>query len=814
MSYIKIQKIKKEQVKNLIELPEKGYVYLGYDDTTVGGDGQGLWIIDDDGTVFYVLSGTGSAPTITSISPAGSSFVGDTITINGTNFINGSTIVTFGSASGTTVNVLSTGQLTVVVPNNLGSVSVVVTTSYGVSNSSSYTINYRDIKPVIVPPIIPASASIGSTITIGGYNFVPGSTITWFNATTGETSATSSTVLSAVVPSMATGYTIVYLETPYGKSSPPIEYLVSDNNPTFTGFFPTYGYIGDTIAISGTNFRQGQIQVRFGSTPATDITVVTPAYITAKIATGTPLGDTNIRVQNLSLSGFTISGSTAGLLPAVYSILSTGATIGQTVTVTGTNFNGTVSISFSNEVATILSQESATLSVYLSSNLVPGVNSVVVNNQYGSSTPFDYTISQTGSGPIITSFNPTSAYRGRPVNLNGSNFKVGSGNLVYYGNVAALVSADATTILVKTQIAASSPTGTVDVKIINTSGSYTKSGFVITPSGSTPTITSVSPVYGKAGDTVHVYGTVLSGSTITFGTSYSGSGTTTTTISDTHLVTTIPSGLVNAGQNKLVNVYATGTNGTYTYTPFEIYSAPTSYPSILSFTPISGPQGTLVTMSGTSFAKYFTDASIYIAGSYYLLDSQSYISDTEIRGYIPDTYGNYGVATIKIETPVGTDQQAIFTITAPITSTTTTTTVAGTTTTTTAAGTTTTTTTAAGGTTTTTTTAAGGTTTTTTAEPGTTTTTTAPITTTTTTAAYLYEVEVYTCPACGAPAVYEMTAIYGSYSSDDYYYVSDSESPLFGKVIRMLGFGGAGGDGPIPEPLITPSADCATACIV
>jgi len=226
------------------------------------------------------------------------------------------------------------------------------------------------------------------------------------------------------------------------------------------------------------------------------------------------------------------------------------------------------------------------------------------------------------------------------------------------------VSADATTSLVKTQIAPSSPTGTVDVKIINTAGSYTKSGFIITSTGSTPTITSISPVFSKSGETVTIYGTNLSGCSISFGTNYPGTGSDVTTVDDTELTITVPAGLVNSGQNKLLNVYATGENGTYKYTPFEVYSSVESYPSILSFTPISGATGTLVSISGSSFAKYFTDVSIYIGGSYYIFDSQTFVSDTEMRGYIPNTFSKYGVATIKIQTPIGTDQQAVFTITA------------------------------------------------------------------------------------------------------------------------------------------------------
>ncbi len=667
MSYIKIKKIKKEVTgtNTPIEVPEQGYIYLGYDDSSVGGIGQGLWIIDDDGTESrYVLSGLGSNPTINSIDPSNSSYIGNTITLNGTNFINGSTIVTFGGVSATTVTFLSPTLITVVVPDVLGTISVVATTIYGNSSPFEYTINYQSVKPVIVPPITPTQASIGSQIYIGGYNFVPGNTITWFNGVTGETTATSSTYLTATVPQMQSGSTIIYLETPYGKSSPPVDYYITDDNPTFTGFYPSSGYIGDTIAISGTNFVQGEVQVRFGSVQASAITWHSAGYVTAKIANRTPFGDLSIRVQDISLTGFTVLGSTVGLLPTINSILPLSPSIGDTVTLSGNNFNDTVSVLFSGEYGTILSQSQSHLSVYLNTNISPGINSVIATNQYGNSNTFSYTISTPALGPVITSFNPATEDRGRPVNLLGSNFKVGSGNAVYYGNVATAVSGDANTSLVKTQIPLSSQTGTVDVKIVNTSGSYTKSGFVITTTGSTPTITYTSPIYAKAGDAVQIYGTNLSGCTISFGSPYPGTlSSTVTVIDNTHLSVIIPSGLVSAGQNKLVNVYAVGENGTYKYTPFEVYSPVTSYPNILSFSPSSGSTGTLVTISGSSFAKYFTDITIYNAGTYYVLDNQVYVSSTEITGYIPYTYGNIGISTIRIDTPIGSDQKSSFTIT-------------------------------------------------------------------------------------------------------------------------------------------------------
>jgi hypothetical protein len=713
VSYIKLQKIKKE----LVETPEKGYIYFGYDDVSVGGESSGFWVKDDDGTVSYIVGQNSSAPTISSIYPFTSNN-GKIITIYGSNFVPGDTSVSFNSIPGTYVTVLSYTQLTVVVPDistETINASVVVTTSNGFSSPFFHTIVHVSNDPIIIS-IAPSTASIGSTITINGSNFIQNDTITWFNGDSGITNVINSTLLTVTIPQTNSGSTIVFLENvSTGLQSNIVDFYVTDTNITFTDFYPTSGYVGDTIHISGTNFADGQIQVRFGSVQASEITVHNSRYITAIIASDTSLGNTKIRVHNIALSGFTVLGTIIGHIPTITSILPLSSSSGETVTLTGTNLNGTITVTFSGVISTILSNSSTSCTLKLG-NVVQGSNSVIVTNQYSSSAPFGYNVSGPNGGPTITSFSRQSQYRNHNLHIYGTNFKVGNtSNVAYFGGVAANATHYQSASDILTSISNSTPTGIVDVKVVNSSGSYTMSGFTVLVSGSTsPTISSVSPIFAKVGDTIDIYGTNLQFATISFGNYYPGLTNSTTVVDDNHLRTTIPIGLVSSGENKIVDIYATGLSGTCVYSPFEVYALPDVSPKILSFTPISGPTSTLITISGTSFTKYWTDVSIYIGGVFYILNSQNFISNNEINGYIPNI-GNLGSATIKVTTPIGSDQKAAFTIIAPTT-----------TTTTTVAPTTTTTTTYIGPATTTTTTTYIG--------PATTTTTTvAPITTTTTT---------------------------------------------------------------------------------
>jgi large repetitive protein len=663
MSYIKIQKIKKE----LIETPEKGYIYFGYDDISVDGESKGFWIKDDDGTVSYIVGQNSSAPTISNIYPF-SSNNGKTITIYGSNFAPGDTSVSFNGVLGTNVTILSSNQLTVVVPDistETVNAAVVVTTSNGFSSPYFHTIVHISNDPIIIS-VSQTTASIGSVITINGSNFIQNDTIVWFNGDSGITNVINSTLLTVTIPQTNSGSTIIFLENvSTGLQSNIVDFYITNTNITFTNFYPTSGYVGDTIHISGTNFAEGQIQVRFGSVQASNITVHDSKYITAIIASDTALGNTFIRVHNIALPGFTVLGSTVGHIPNITSILPLSASSGDTVTLTGINLSGTITVTFSGVISTIISNSSTSCTLKLGS-VVQGANRVVVTNQYGSSSPFGYTVSGPIGGPTITGFNRPSQYRNHNIHIYGTNFKVGNtSNVAYFGGVAANATHYQSASDVLTSISNSSPTGDVDVKIVNSSGSYTMSGFTILVSGSTlPTITSVSPIFAKAGDTVDIYGTNLQFANIGFGNYYPLRITGSTTIvDDNHIRTTIPSGIVNLGENRIVNIYATGLSGTCNYSPFEIYSLPEVSPKILSFTPTSGPTSTLISISGTSFTKYWTDASIFIGGIFYNLDSQSFISPNHIKGYIPNT-SNFGSATIRVTTPIGSDQKAIFNITA------------------------------------------------------------------------------------------------------------------------------------------------------
>lgn len=673
MSYIKIKKILKEDV----ETPEEGYIYFGYDDSSVGsgtttdsGSTRGFWIKDDNGSgATYLFAGYSNAPTILYFEPT-SAYNGDSISIYGSNFF-ANTVASFSGVTAVTT-VVSLNHLTVIIPdlpNYDNEVDVILKSPFGAGQAMKYRVFKQINKPIITNS--PSSADINSTITITGSYFINGQTTVYFTPVTpSKTTVISSTQLTAVIPLLNVGPTQLYVKTNIGQSL--LENITINNGtiPLFTNFSPTSANIGGTISIFGANFSTGSTQVRFGPTQSSLITVYNSGYMQANIATGTPIGDTYLKVDNMVLSGFTVCGSTSGLIPNISSITPS-VHQGNTVIMTGTNLDIPLTITFSGVICNYTPINSTSCSIYIGNNVVPGTNTVVVINKYGSSSPFSYTV-LTNDALTITSFSTSHMQRGQhSIGVYGTGFVKSPSMSVYIGNVLSRFSYNSTVGLTVQILNSSStnytiPTGNVDIRIESTNGNYTLNGFTVDTTNQ-PTISKISTIFAKYGDVIDIYGGSLSGGTISFGLSYPGTYGTTTTINNNHLSVIVPSGLTTTDTHEIMNVYATTLNGSFTYSPFESYIQASAQPSITHVSPMTvtgstHTQGTLITISGQNFVKYYTDAYISIINSlgnveYLYLDSQEYISETEIQGIIPNTLGYSGDSIIKVVTSAGVDQE-------------------------------------------------------------------------------------------------------------------------------------------------------------
>jgi len=193
--------------------------------------------------------------------------------------------------------------------------------------------------------------------------------------------------------------------------------------------------------------------------------------------------------------------------------------------------------------------------------------------------------SSTPTGPTLLSFTPTSASTGSAVLLKGTQL-TGATAVRFGGSSAASFSVvDAETILATVGTGASGA-----VSVTTPGGTASLAGFTFS-STSAPGISSFSPVEARAGATVRINGSNLSGaSSVRFG------GTAAASFIVVNATTLLA--VVGAGTSGAVSVTTPG--GTASLNGFTFISTPT--PIIHSFTPLSAQSGQTVTLQGSNFS--------------------------------------------------------------------------------------------------------------------------------------------------------------------------------------------------------------------
>lgn len=121
-----------------------------------------------------------------------------------------------------------------------------------------------------------------------------------------------------------------------------------------------------------------------------------------------------------------------------------------------------------------------------------------------------------------------------------------------------------------------------------------------------PTITSISPSTGPAGTAVTITGTNFKTTATDNTVKFNGTAATVTSATATSLVVTAPA----AGTTGVVSV---GTSDGTANGPTFTYIVPTP-PTISAISPVSGPAGTVVTITGTNFKTTLTDNTVQFNG--------------------------------------------------------------------------------------------------------------------------------------------------------------------------------------------------------
>jgi hypothetical protein len=452
----------------------------------------------------------------------------------------------------------------------------------------------------VTPDVGPTAG--GNSVTIGGTNFITGTTATTFmfggSSATGV-SCSSTTSCSVTVPAGGAG-TVDVFATTVGGTSPvnaPGDQYTYVTPPVVTEVSPNQGPLtaGTLVTITGTNLN-GATVVDFGSNPATGVTcTATSCSVTAPAGTA---GVTDVTV--------TTPGGTSAIVPAdqytyfappaVTSVLPTlgPAAGGNPVIVYGTNLNGATVVDFGSNPATGVTCTATSCTVTAPAGTA-GVTDVTVTTPGGTSatSPGDqYTYV---TPPAVTEVSPNQGplTAGTSVTITGTNLN-GATVVDFGSNPATGVTCTATSCTVA---APAGVAGTVDVTVTTLGGGTSATNAAdqytyVAP----PTVTNVNPDTGPTtgGTSVTLNGTNLNGVTVV---DFGSNPATGVTCSATACFVTAPAGVAGT-----VDVSVTTPGGTSATSPADHYTyvAP---PTVTNVNPNAGPltAGTSVTITGTNF---------------------------------------------------------------------------------------------------------------------------------------------------------------------------------------------------------------------
>lgn len=248
---------------------------------------------------------------------------GTTLTITGANFT-GTTSVTIGGLAVTSYNIVSSDTITAITaPGSSGLLNV--TTPFG-------TGSIRGFNAATITSFSPTFGTIGSVVTIKGFNFTSATGVTFGGVSATTFTQSGDTSISALVSTGASGF--VKLTTAlFGMDSSSF-FSFSLPIPQISSFTPTTAGPAAIVTIKGRYFT-GTTTVVFGSTPASSFTVVNDSLITAVVSGGS---SGSVALTNSYGTG-TKTGFVFTTLPTITSFTPEYGPVGSIVRIDGANFN-------------------------------------------------------------------------------------------------------------------------------------------------------------------------------------------------------------------------------------------------------------------------------------------------------------------------------------------------------------------------------------------------------------------------------------------------------------------------------------------
>jgi hypothetical protein len=396
-----------------------------------------------------------AGPYVTDFAPVTGS-AGVTVGIVGVHFFTaGVTNVLFNSVASTSIHVETDTNLTAQAPTGVTSGPLLIISSHG-SFSTSTNI-FSAATNFFVPPVIksftPANGRSGTNVVISGTNFLGASDVQFGGLSVGAGAFTvqNNNTIQTTVPAGASSGGVKVI-APAGSFPTTSNFVIQ---PTISGFTPTSGIVGTTVAITGANFNVSGLTVKFGGVTAATPTSVTFGTLNAVV----PSGATNAPITVSTVDGSMTSAQLFYLPPAITSFLPTNSP-NTTVVLSGSNFIGASAVTFTgtSPVPVTNTTNNMLMTVTVPAGVITGPISITTpGGTANSGTRFFYGV------PFVNNFLPTHGSPGTNVTIFGTNFLGATAvkfngvlatqpvNVINNGQINTSVPAGATTGLVTVQ---------------------------------------------------------------------------------------------------------------------------------------------------------------------------------------------------------------------------------------------------------------------------------------------------------------------------------------------------------------------------
>lgn len=412
---------------------------------------------------FTVTAPAVPAPIITSVDPMFAR-VGDTICINGQNFLPDNTMVTFEPSTPASILSLDSTAIKVIVPPRSKSGPITVQTTAvdaGVSETVTLLPKITDFNP--------KSGATDTIVNIMGWNFENLSQVTFNNIPALLiNTATDTTVTVQVPPLDVFGLIPVLLETSNGISNE-VEFLVTDTcgtlQPTLTSINQNTAQPGDTLIVSGTNFLPEDIKIQLANSPEFDILSISDStQIEAIVPVTVDCIMGSIQVTTRCGSSNTLS-LTIDKTPIIDSLSTPMAQVGQSVSIFGTFWDITnYELKLGDQSITLAANDILPNRINFSVPEGAESGALVLSGSCGSSNSINLTI--VASTPVINSLSQSCAVAGDQLTILGQNFVPGESQVFINGQSAPIISSTEAELVV-TVPARINVVGNTSVEVVN-----------------------------------------------------------------------------------------------------------------------------------------------------------------------------------------------------------------------------------------------------------------------------------------------------------------------------------------------------------